>query len=250
MINRQPLISVIVPAYNAEKYLAEALTSIIDQDYDSIEIILVDDGSTDGTAKAAAVFGTKVRYVYQENSGPPAARNKGLSMARGKVIAFLDSDDLWSDKKLELQLKRLTNKPHVEIVIGNTQRLRLSESCDRDQEFTPYLSPQPMLSLGSAVIRKSAFDKVGIFDESMLFDDDIDWFLRAREKGIALVIHNDVTQYYRKHTQNITIQRQLDLKYQLIAYKKSIDRRRMQANGSSQTLKKWSEFYETKETHI
>ena len=249
MINRQPLISVIIPAYNAEKYLAEALTSIINQNYDSIEIILVDDGSTDGTAKVAAVFETRVRYVYQENSGPPAARNKGLSMAQGNVIAFLDSDDLWSDKKLELQLKRLTDKPHLEIVIGHTQRLRLSKSCDGDQEFIPFLSPQPMLSLGSAIIRKSAFDKVGIFDESLFFGDDIDWFLRAREKGLALVIHNDVTQYYRKHTQNITIQRQLDLKYQLIAYKKSIDRRRMQADDSSQTLKKWSDFYETKETH-
>jgi len=248
LINRQPLISVIVPAYNAEKYLAEALTSIINQDYDSLEIIVVDDGSTDGTAKAAAVFGTKVRYAYQENSGPPAARNKGLSMAQGTVIAFLDSDDLWSEKKIELQLKRLTNKPNVEIVIGHTQRLQLSESCDCDLEYAPFLNPQLMLSLGSAIIRKSVFDKVGFFDESMLFDDDIDWFLRAREKGIAFVIHNDVTQFYRKHTQNITNHRQLDLKYQVIAYKKSIDRRRMKTDSSTQILKKWSDFYETIET--
>ncbi|NOY98884.1 MAG: glycosyltransferase family 2 protein [Chloroflexi bacterium] len=246
MNDKRPLISVIVPAYNAETYLAEALQSIIDQDYAPMEIIVVDDGSTDGTAEVAAGFGAEIRYVYQENCGTPAARNKGVSLAQGDIIAFLDSDDLWSDQKLELQLERLTNNPHVGIVLGYTQQVRLVESRDGGQEFVPFLAPQPMLSLGGAVIRKSVFDKVGVFDETFLFCDDIDWFLRAREEDVIFLIHRDVTQLYRKHAQNITIQRQLDLKYQLLAYKKSIDRRRRDHNGPVRTLKKWSDFYETK----
>jgi len=95
-------------------------------------------------------------------------------------------------------------------------------------------------------MRKSAFDKVGMFDESLLFCDDMDWFLRAREEGVNLLIHNDVTQLYRKHTQNLTIQRQLDLKYQLKIFKKSMDRRRNKSKHSTQFLRDWSDFSETK----
>ncbi len=249
MIGEQPFISVIIPAYNAEKYLDEALQSIINQHYTPMEIIVVDDGSTDNTAEIVAEYGTRVRYVYQKNNGPPAARNKGLGLAQGNVIAFLDSDDLWSEKKLERQLKRLADKPYIEVVIGHTQRIRLLESGDDHQKFVPFLPSQPMLSLGSALIRRRAFTQVGIFDESLLFSDDIDWFLRAREEEIAITIHRDITQYYRKHNHNITNDRRLDLKYQMIVYKKSITRRRMQTVGSPKPLKNWTDFYETGEVY-
>ena len=241
---KQPLISVIIPAYNAEIYLAEALQSIVNQDYNPIEIIVVDDGSTDRTAKVAADFHTSIKYAYQENSGPPAARNLGLDISKGELIAFLDSDDLWTENKLELQLRRLRDSPNAEVILGHTQRLRLSETGDGRQLFRAFLKHQPMLSLGGSLIRRTAFERIGCFDESLYFSDDIDWFLRARENGIAIVIHHDVVQLYRKHEKNITIQRDLGRKYQLLVYKKSIDRRRKAAPGVSEDLKNWSDFFE------
>src|SRR5712692_8045370 len=118
-------VSVIVPVYNGEAFLAEAVDSIQRQAYQPLETIIVDDGSTDGTAGIAARFKDNVRYVYQSNNGPPAARNKGLKMARGNVIGFLDADDLWSENKLELQLAYLAEDSSVEIVLGHTQYIRL-----------------------------------------------------------------------------------------------------------------------------
>lgn len=247
-MNNSPQLSVIIPAYNSELYLAEAIESVLAQKYQPLEIIIVDDGSTDSTKRVATSF-RNVQYIYQGNQGPASARNTGLSLAQGDIITFLDSDDLWSDNKLELQLKRLSVTPSVEIVLGYTQRVRLTISCDGEPEFKSYLNPQPMLSLGSALIRKTVFDKVGLFEKSLLFADDIDWFLRAREKGIRFVIHHDITQYYRKHTHNITHQRQLDLKYQIKVYKRSLDRRRYENDGTIRSLKNWSEFYETKDVN-
>ncbi len=95
------------------------------------------------------------------------------------------------------------------------------------------------------MIRKSAFDKVGVFDETLLFCEDMDWFLRARELDVSFIIHYDITQYYRKHTQNITLQHKQLSSYQLKTYKKSMDRRRNSGNCHSQILKKWSDYYET-----
>ncbi len=199
MTDERSLISVIVPVYNAEKYIADALQSIIYQNYFPIEILVIDDGSMDGTGEVIRSFGDQVKYTFQENSGPPFARNLGLSMAKGKYIAFLDADDLWCENKIALQLKRFKENPEVEIVLGYTQRIRLSTSDDRDH-FIPFLDPQPMLSMGAALMKKSAFEKVGNFDESLLYCDDMDWFLRAREEEIKIIIHDDITQLYRKHT--------------------------------------------------
>ncbi|MCJ7626506.1 MAG: glycosyltransferase family 2 protein [Anaerolineaceae bacterium] len=238
----RPLISVIIPVYNGELYLAEALKSIFNQNYDPLEIIIVDDGSTDKTAEVAAGFGDTLHYIYQENCGPSAARNQGLRVAQGSLVAFLDGDDLWSDNKIELQLKKFNNNPSVEIVIGKTQQIRLLES-GNGNGFIPFLDPNLMLNLSSAMICKSAFDKAGLFDETLLFCEDMDWFLRAREQDLSFIIHDDITLYYRKHTQNITLQHQQLISYQLKVFKKSMDRRRYSRISS---LKDWSYYYETK----
>ena len=103
------MISVIVPAYNGEKYLARALESILAQDYRPIEIVVVDDGSTDNTASIARSY-REVRYVYQAHQGLPAARNTGLANCTGELISFLDADDYWPPNKLQIQ-SRLSNRP-------------------------------------------------------------------------------------------------------------------------------------------
>src|ERR1044071_7783966 len=107
---QQPLVSVIMPAYNAERYIAASVRSVLAQTYQNWELIIVDDGSTDGTAAVAKSFAEadgRVRYVYQPNGRLGNARNTGIRHARGPLIAFLDSDDLWMERKLELQLKAM-----------------------------------------------------------------------------------------------------------------------------------------------
>ncbi len=242
-MTRHALISVIVPAYNAEAYIAETLQSILSQKVSPLEVIVIDDGSQDNTAAIVHSFGKQVSYFYQRNHGTPAARNKGLQTARGELIAFLDADDLWSSDKLALQLRKMETHPDAEIIIGYTQHIRLQTASDGSTAFVPFKQPQPMLSMGSALIRKTVFDKVGFFDETFPYCDDIDWFLRAREQGINMLIHPETIQYYRKHTTNLTMNRRLDLKYQLLAYKKSIDRRKANQNAH-QDLKNWSAFFE------
>ena len=98
------LISCVIPVFNGERYLGEALESVLAQSYQPLEVIVVDDGSTDETAEVARRYGERVRYVWQPNAGETAARNLGLTAAHGEFIAFLDADDVWDSEKLERQI--------------------------------------------------------------------------------------------------------------------------------------------------
>ena len=103
-------VSVIIPVYNGGKFLAEAINSILSQKHSPIEIIVIDDGSTDNTSEVAMSYGNRVHYVYQENKGAPAARNHGLRLASGNIIASLDADDIWAENKLKKQLAQSSRK--------------------------------------------------------------------------------------------------------------------------------------------
>src|SRR5262249_2428536 len=107
------LISCIVPVFNGERYLREALDSILAQTYQPLELIVLDDGSTDGTAALVAGYGERIRYLWQANAGEAGARNRGLSIAQGEFVAFLDADDLWHPEKLRRQLARLHDRPEL-----------------------------------------------------------------------------------------------------------------------------------------
>src|SRR5262245_64311987 len=107
------LVSCIVPVHNGERYLAQAIQSIIGQTYSSLEIIIADDGSTDGTRDVAAGFGGRIQYLHQLNSGAASARNLGLRGANGEFVAFLDADDLWLPEKLERQMKCFMARPEL-----------------------------------------------------------------------------------------------------------------------------------------
>ena len=226
MTNTAPLISVIVPAYNAEKYLADALKSIIAQNYEPMEIIVVDDGSTDGTAEAATGFLPAIRYIYQENAGPAAARNRGLQAAQGEIFAFLDADDWWSSDKLRLQLPYLGGDSEFAIVIGSLQYVKLSETDAGGREYEPHLAPWLGSSFGAALIKRWVFDRVGLIDPEMEQAEDIDWFLRAEEQGVPRKVLQDVVLFYRLHDNNVTHDRAKAKLYYLKALKRSMTRRR------------------------
>lgn len=244
MRSKRPLISTIIPVYNGEAFLAEAIQSVLIQNYKPLEIIIVDDGSTDGSAQVAASCRGNIRYTYQSNKGAPAARNKGLKMARGDIISFLDADDLWSEDKLELQIRRMNKNPSVQVVLGRTQKLQLTKVLDEKPKFEPFANPVVDLHLGSALFKRSVFDEVGFFDERMPYCDDWDWFTRAREIGISMVIYREVTLFYRKHGNNITNNKMKGNYYTIKMLKQSLDRRRISNHGTAGLLQNLSDFEE------
>ena len=226
------LVTVIIPVFNGERFLGEAVQSVreaarvLDQRYSPVEIIIVDDGSTDGTATVARSFPETVRYLYQTNQGPAAARNRGIEHAQGSLLAFADADDLWPADKLALQLPFLIKDPAIEIVMGRIQQVLLSQTVDGQTQANEFGEPAFSVNLGSAVIRKSVFERVGWFDETMRYSEDVDWFMRAREAGAAIVTIDAVTLFYRQHEENMTRGKSTSELNVLKALKRSLDRRR------------------------
>jgi len=112
-----PLVSVIIPVYNAELYLEESIRSALEQTYRPFEILVVDDGSTDGSGSIARKFKEQIIYIYQSNQGVAAARNQGINKSSGKFLTFLDADDLWKPKKLSIQMKYMLDHPELQYTI-------------------------------------------------------------------------------------------------------------------------------------
>jgi glycosyltransferase involved in cell wall biosynthesis len=228
-VTAQPTISVIIPVFNGAAFLGDAIRSVMAQNHHPLEIIVVDDGSIDATGEVAASFGDAILYHRQENAGAPAARNQGMSMSSGEFVALLDADDLFVPGKFVQQLARFDRHPESGIVIGRQVHESLADGekliIERSAERADGLS----LQLGCALFRREAFDKVGVFNVALRHCDDWDWFLRAREMGVGIVIHRDVVLRQRVHENNLTRQRDEGARYQRMAFKLSIDRRR--ANG-------------------
>ena len=228
-------VSVIMPAYNSAAFIPDAVESIRRQAYPRLELIIVDDGSTDSTADVAkSLTGLDVRYVYQPNGGPARARNHGLRLARGDVIALLDADDLWPPDRLRCQLRYLERDPLTDVVLGRFQCVRGVPRADGGSDLQILSLALVNLLVGAALYRRRVFDRVGGFDEAMRYGEDWDWFMRAREQGVPIGVHDDVTLLYRRHQGNIT--RGRDVKeLALTVLKKSLDRRRQQ-HGAGHSL--------------
>jgi len=231
----RPAVSVIVPVHNGEAFLADAVDSIQRQTEPPDEIIIVDDGSSDGTASVAARLRGDIRYVHQPNAGPPAARNTGLRMATGDVIGTLDADDLWPLDRLELLRGILAADRSLEVVLGRLQFMRGragtdGERCERLSD------PVAGLFLGSALFRRSAFERVGPFDPALRLGDDLDWFLRAMERRLAITAIEPVTLLYRMHAANVTHDRAAVRRGIAAVLYKSLSRRRAANGGQAAPL--------------
>jgi glycosyltransferase involved in cell wall biosynthesis len=228
------LVSCIVPVYNGERYLAQALASILAQTYVPIEIIVVDDGSTDGTPDVVRQFGDAVRYVRQDNAGPATARNHGLGLTRGEFVAFLDADDLWTPDKLERQVGALNARPDLDFVVCHAQNFWEDELADEARQYEEHSRGQPIAAYvtQALVARKTAFGQVGPFNASLGHGDSMDWFLRAREKGVSGELLDDVMVLRRMHPDNVSrtqASRSLDEFFGIL--KGALDRKR--AAGTS-----------------
>lgn len=205
-------ISVVMPVYNGAQYLRDALNSIQRQNFQNLEVLLMDDGSTDETQAIAQTY-PFVRYERQEHRGCEPTLNAALKKTTSEYITFLDADDWWSDDKVSIQLSLLKQHPELQIVAGYVQPVTFSSV----EQQTPLGSPSPLLNLGSTLMRSTVFDHVGSFDEQIRVYSDWDWFLRAAESGIAIHIHKDVVLNYRRHQNNMTNRKQ-ELKKALMRF--------------------------------
>lgn len=221
-------ISVIIPVFNGAGFLADAMHTIASQTLKPDEIVIIDDGSTDGTSDLAASQQGNVRYSFQTNQGPAQARNKGLSLACGNFIAFLDVDDLWPEDMLHRQMSYLRSNPETDICLGKVQYMLFQEGGG----YFPYSAPCLSYSLDAALFKRSVFQRIGGFDPTLRSGEDVDFFLRAREAGLRMDILPEVGLYYRIHPNNLSRNREESRSYFLKTLKKSIDRRRRHGHTS------------------
>jgi glycosyltransferase involved in cell wall biosynthesis len=212
-MNERPLVSVVIPAYNNAQYVTQAVDSALTQTYSPVEIIVVDDGSTDNTAELLAGYRERISFVRQENRGPAGARNAGIRQARGELLAFLDSDDLWFPEKLERQVPVFLKNPRVGVV--HSDWLRLDRGADGYRPSTrPHhecngncyhrLFFDNCVHTSTAVLAQACVDKVGLFDEGIRGCEDYDLWIRvSRYYEFAYVAQP--LAVYRKHSTNITL---------------------------------------------
>jgi glycosyltransferase involved in cell wall biosynthesis len=206
-----PLVSVIIPTYNYGRFVAEAVESALAQTYRTIEVIVVDDGSTDGTQAVLSRFAGRIRYLFQENRGLSAARNRGIGAARGEFLGFLDADDLWDPTKIAKQVTLIERSPQVGAVYCEHIQLHVPSGETKLRRCLPELRGdihRALLELkgigtpSCVLIRRACFDKVGLFDEELRSVEDWEMWVRvSRHFEFDYVPEPLVT--YRVHGQNL-----------------------------------------------
>jgi len=198
-----PLVSVIIPIYNGAHFVREALESVLSQNYAPIEIIVVDDGSTDASSTIIQQFGSRIQCCFQKNSGTAVARNKGVILSHGEYLAFLDQDDVWHHSKLAAQIHAFASDINLDAVFGYTQQFQDMEmSIPRDQPVPLSLKTIPGISPSGMLIQRKAFDQVGPFDSQWVLGEWADWYLRAVDSGLRIKVKKDIVVYRRIHANN------------------------------------------------
>ncbi|SEK28255.1 glycosyltransferase family 2 protein [Nitrosovibrio tenuis] len=235
MRSSQPTVSVIIPTYNCESYIVETLESILDQTFKNIEIIVVDDGSTDRTCQIVSSYGALVRLVTQSNSGVCAARNRGIREAAGRYLCLMDHDDYWFPDKLALQLEEMDAHPEVGLVYSTfiwwwpdadgtfpdpgSYRVQ-PYPAGIDEEFSGWIYHLLLLDCwvltSSALIRAEVFDKCGVFDESLPYSEDWDLWLRISREYPFIKVKKPLTLYRQHPRQGNLIPRNTDYRTELL----------------------------------
>lgn len=207
-----PRVSVIIPTYNRAKYICEAINSLLNQTYKDYEIIVIDDGSTDNTKEIISGYKERILYIYQDNLGPAAARNRGIKIARGEYVSFLDSDDTFLPEKLESQVGFLDNNPSTSAVHtwwyytdsnGKTLPFKGRRSYNKNIRVENMLIGKVSLNLCAFMFRKSCFNDDNLFDETLCGGEDWDLWLRLAEQGHKFYCIPKVLVAYRMHKDNM-----------------------------------------------
>ena len=223
----RPLISTIVPVYNGERYLAAALESALGQRYRPIELVVVNDGSTDGSAEVSRKYAGQVRYFHQPHAGAGRARNAGVDLATGAYFAFLDADDLWPPDRLERQMEALDADGSLDIVYGQMQQFISPELPDAVKaRLRCPLGNMPSRLPSTMLIRRDAFFRVGYF--GLTIGEAVDWAMRATELGVNSTMLSALVLKRRVHATNRSMLTR-ETRSEYVKYvKASLDRRRAQ----------------------
>lgn len=227
-----PLISVMIGAYNAAPYVGETIASVLAQDYEPLEVIVVDDGSDDGTAEIVRSF-PPVQYFFQPNAGNGAARNRAVEAAQGELFAFLDADDRFTPGKLTLQKNALDAEPEIDMVFGHVREFVSPEldEATRNSIRPPAPEPMPWTAPNLMLIRRKSFERVGPFSTTLRVGVTVDWFARASEAGLRYKVLPEVVLERRLHTQNNGL-RERDARSQYLqVLRAAVERRRMMSGS-------------------
>jgi glycosyltransferase involved in cell wall biosynthesis len=206
-----PTISVVVPAYNEQRYIAEAVNSILAQTAAPLEVIVVDDGSTDATPEAVRGYGERVRLIQQENRGCPGAFDTGFREARGDFVALCPADDVWEPHKLEWQQQALAAHPDVDVIFGAAQRFGLMTGdhvrpsrtgAIETSWFAKEMYRENLIADPSAVIRRSLYLDLGGYEP--LVGEDYEFWMRALAAGATFYFDPRLVVRLREHGGNIS----------------------------------------------
>lgn len=214
-----PLISAVIPVYNGAQFIVAAIESVFAQDYRPLEVIVIDDGSDDGTPRVASRF-PGVRIESQTRQGAGSARNAGAAISRGDFLAFLDADDVWTPRKLVSQMAVFQTQPDIEAVFGFAREFR-----DGDDPFENDRAGVAAPIPGTMLIRREAFERIGSFDIAADAREGVDWYLRALELSLRSHMLREIVYCRRIHGRNRGILNPNPAGY-VQAIKASLDRRR------------------------
>lgn len=208
------LVSIIIPAYNAEKYIRESVESALAQTYPNVEVIVIDDGSKDGTKKILEPYGAagKIVYVYQENKGLAASRNAGIRAAKGEYVAFLDADDIFLPEKVAEQVRALEASPDFGVCYSDLLHFTDPPVGEKSSEFFHHTYTYPSGNIFGELLkrqfinpltvmaRRVVFQKYGMFDESLRRSEDWDLWLRFARAGVRFLYLDKPLAQYRVRT--------------------------------------------------
>jgi glycosyltransferase involved in cell wall biosynthesis len=227
-----PSVSVVIPVFDAARYLAEAIESVRAQSRPAEEIVVVDDGSTDDSAAVAARFAPAVRVVARVHAGIGAARNAGVAAARGTHLAFLDADDLWVPEKLARQLEVLAAEPELDLVFAHAQNF-LSPDLEPAAAARLHCPAEPMPGIvpGTMLVARATLARVGPFDTAVTVGEFVDWYARARESGCRERVLPETLLLRRVHGGNTGVRARDSRQDYVRVLKAALDRRR--ERGSS-----------------
>jgi len=237
-MTNDPLVSVIMPAYNAAPFIAAAIDSVLAQTYTQFELIVVDDGSTDETAHIVHSYGRRVRYIFQQNARQAAARNCGLRQASGELCAFIDADDIWLPEKLEKQVAFFKQHPEVGLVYCSMQMIDRGGNSLKECQANLRGEALSQILLGklagvggsTSIVPRRVVEEIGGFDTSLPPCEDTDLFWRIASL-YPIDYLDEVLVLYRLHSQNDHYHLENMTRAWKLLYRKALGNRRVQQLG-------------------
>ena len=236
------LVTCVIPVFNAQRYIRETIQSVLDQSHHKLEVVIVDDGSTDATGQVVQSVGGAVRLLTQAHAGPAAARNLGIANALGEYLSFLDADDLWEAPKTEKQVEVLKRDATLDYCVTLMENFWGPDVPADERRFCdPRPGPVEGFSPTTLMARRRVFDKVGLFDETLALVEDWDWFVRAHDYGAVYSIVHEVLARRRLHENNRTILRAAEHRAALLPVLHASLARKKGLKHDQSTPSDWSE---------